>query len=235
MAGEELPQFENKRPANSSVIGFWHVKRKRQAGQLAGTYSIGDMDSTFTPPLAPKPSQPKLRPRQERWRAPGAKAIEDPEQVPDGWNPDEPDLDPDDIVGQIRRCHERIKDNIMPKFFQTRLENYEKRRKDDEKLREGLPAGLDWNVVLRINSLINIKEALEDNGDPDKEIPNIRAMLDEYIAGSLSWIPGKVTYWGRGERLTPAKDFTWEECERLAQNYSATQGFWVEGVRQRSL
>jgi hypothetical protein len=71
--------------------------------------------------LAPKSSQPKLWPRQERWRAPGTKAIEDPEQVPDGWNSDEPDLDPDDIVGQIRRCHERIKDNIMPKVLPDKI------------------------------------------------------------------------------------------------------------------
>ncbi|KAJ5983566.1 hypothetical protein N7481_005665 [Penicillium waksmanii] len=150
------------------------------------------MDSTFTPPLAPKPSQPKLWPRQARWRAPGTKAIEDPEQ--------------------------------------TRLRNFENRRKGDAKLREGLPAGLGWNVVLRINSLRNIKKALEDNGDPDKEISNILAIIEAYIDGSLSWIPGKVTYWGLGERLAPAKDFTWEECEKAGQNYSVSQGFWVEGL-----
>jgi len=33
-----------------------------------------------------------------------------------------------DIDGQIVRCKERIKDNIMPQFFQLRLKDYQKKK-----------------------------------------------------------------------------------------------------------
>lgn len=125
MADRELPRLENKRQVDSSNIEFWHINKRRNKGQLAGKYSTRDEDSTFIPPFAPEPSQPKLWPRQYKWKATGNEAIEGPEQVPKGWNLNEPDLDSDDIVGQIKRRHKRIADNIMPKFFRTSLEDME--------------------------------------------------------------------------------------------------------------
>ena len=33
-----------------------------------------------------------------------------------------------DIEGQIARCKERIEDNIMPRFFEKRLEGFQRQR-----------------------------------------------------------------------------------------------------------
>lgn len=224
-------EFDNTRPNDCSVQKFSWVRKHRQEGELSGSYKKTDVDSTFTGPWnPPAPNKPQL-PRNPRWIASGPEPITDPNQLPQGWNPDEPDLNHCDIDAQIQRCHERLEDNILPAFFQNKLETYETMQRKRDDMIATMPEGLGLNVALRINSLKEIGKTLESNGDPHSEIPNILAIIDAYNTGKLKWEPGKVSYWADGKPLAGPKKFEWNECERLSENYKTTHGFWIEGVR----
>ena len=74
----------------------------------------------------------------------------DVNEVPDGWNPNEPDLDDkyenntswslrrlltrvfSDIEGHIERAKERIQDGIMPQVFEGVLEEYQLKKTNRE-------------------------------------------------------------------------------------------------------
>lgn len=78
------------------------------------------------------PEKPHSRPQRQRWTNPDNQPLKSWAQLPQGWNIDEPDLDPQDLSAQIERCKERIEENIMPYIFEIRLKVLEKAKASRE-------------------------------------------------------------------------------------------------------
>ncbi|KAJ5953015.1 uncharacterized protein N7479_011428 [Penicillium vulpinum] len=77
-----------------------------------------DLKVSYESRIPPPPVRPK---RQTRWQRPATNPIVYMEDLPKGFNYDEPDLDPEDLEAQIARCYERISDNIVVGQFQIKL------------------------------------------------------------------------------------------------------------------
>jgi hypothetical protein len=169
-------------------------------------------------------------PRQRRWKHDGEEPITNINDVPEGWNANERDLDPDDINAQIDRCFERIEDGIMPHVFDIRLESYLAIREARNAMISSEPKGLSFEIVQRLDALKIIKSHLETQGDPDEQLSNVRALLKAYREGMLKWSQGKVSYWSNGVQLNEPTKFNRELHERMQQENDATKSWWVEGV-----
>ncbi|KAJ5373857.1 hypothetical protein N7517_005863 [Penicillium concentricum] len=170
-------------------------------------------------------------PRQQRWKHDGDVPITDPALVPEGWNADELDLDVNDINGQVERCMERISDGILPSFFKFRLSEYEKRRAARDEMIHSEPAGLSWDIVQRLDHLKTIETHLNTNGDPDDQLPNVKAIIKAYREGKLGWSRGWVSYWSKGIQLNAPQKFSVEYHKKLAEEYDTTRAWWVEGLQ----
>jgi hypothetical protein len=92
--------------------------------------------------------------------------------------------------------------------------------------------GLSWKAVQRVQDLEGTLEFLEEEGDDDKQISNVRSLLDAYRSRKLEWNVGLVTYWSYGEQLCQPRPFDWEEFREINRQHEGHQGFWVEGVSQ---
>lgn len=169
-------------------------------------------------------------PRQQRWKHNGDQPITDPALVPEGWNADELDLDVNDIDGQVERCVERISDGILPNFFKFRLSQYERRRAARDEMVHSEPAGLSWDIVRRLEHLKNIDKYLSTKGDPDNQLPNVKAIIKAYRERKLGWSRGWVSYWSKGVQLNAPQKFDAELHKKLAREYDTTKAWWVEGV-----
>lgn len=169
-------------------------------------------------------------PRQQRWKHHGAQPITDPALVPEGWNADELDLDVNDIDSQVERCIERISDGILPNFFKFRLSQYERRRAARDEMVHSEPAGLSWDIVRRLEHLKTIERYLSTNGDPDNQLPNVKAITKAYREGKLGWSRGWVSYWSKGVQLNTPQKFDADVHKKLAEEYDTTKAWWVEGV-----
>ncbi|KAJ5824255.1 hypothetical protein N7447_006595 [Penicillium robsamsonii] len=170
-------------------------------------------------------------PRQQRWKHDGDVPITDPALVPEGWNADELDLDFNDIDGQIERCMERISDGILPSFFKFRLSQYEKRRAARDEMIHSEPAGLSWDIIRRLDHLKSIETHLNTNGDPDDQLPNVKAITKAYRKGKLGWSRGWVSYWSKGVQLNTPQKFDTDYHKKLAEEYDTTRAWWVEGLQ----
>jgi len=176
------------------------------------------------------PPKRKFPPRQTRWKHDGDEPITNINDVPEGWNANEPDLDPDDINAQIDRCFERIEDGIMPGVFEIRLDSYLAVREARNAMVDSEPSGLSFDVVQRLNSLKIIKNDLETRGDPDEQLSNVRALLKAYREGKLNWSKGMVTYWSNGLQLNTPSKFNRKIHEKMLKENNTTKSWWVEGV-----
>lgn len=74
-----------------------------------------------------------------------------------------------------------------------------------------------------------IEAAIVKNGDPCKELPNVRALMAAYRKGKLEF-DGRVTYWSGGEKVGEAAKFEVEDFRKLNKGNKGEKGFWVEGV-----
>ncbi|KAJ5503253.1 hypothetical protein N7463_006127 [Penicillium fimorum] len=193
-----------------NYVDYSMLAQARQAGQ-AETYS--------------RP------PRQQRWKHDGDVPITDPALVPEGWNADELDLNFNDIDGQIERCMERISDGILPDFFEFRLSQYEKRRAARDEMIHSEPAGLSWDIVRRLDHMKIIETHLSTNGDPDDQLPNVKAITKAYREGRLGWSRGWVSYWSKGVQLNTPQKFDADYHKKLAEEYDTTRAWWVEGLQ----
>jgi hypothetical protein len=178
------------------------------------------------------PPRPKRHfpPRQQRWKHDGDEPITNIEDVPEGWNANEPDLDYDDVDAQIDRCFERLEDGIMPRVFEIRLDSLLAARNARNAMIDSEPTGLSYEIVQRLHALKLIKDHLETKGDPDVQLPNVRALLKAYRAGELKWSEGMVTYWSNGLQLNTPTKFNRELHEQMTLENDATKSWWVEGV-----
>ncbi|KAF7522635.1 hypothetical protein PCG10_007355 [Penicillium crustosum] len=168
-------------------------------------------------------------PRQQRWKHNGDQPITDPALVPEGWNADELDLDVNDIDSQVERCLERISDGILPNFFKFRLSQYERRRAARDEMVHSEPAGLSWDIVRRLEHLKNIDKYLSTNGDPDNQLPNVKAIIKAYRQRKLGWSRGWVSYWSKGVQVNTPQKFDADRHKKLAGEYDTNKAWWVEG------
>ncbi|KAJ5585218.1 uncharacterized protein N7459_005018 [Penicillium hispanicum] len=145
------------------------------------------------------------------------------------WSLNEPDLHESDIEGNIQRCHERIETGILPKFFEIKLEKYEKKKALQDEIASTAP-GYSFEVCQRLHSLDFIKESLEKKGDRYEQLPNVYALIKAYQSGNLDWYGDKVTFWSQGRQIGGVRDFDWDEFEQVASENNGEKGFWVEGV-----
>ncbi|CAI7662555.1 unnamed protein product [Penicillium glandicola] len=169
--------------------------------------------------------------RQQRWTHRGSEPINDPALVPKGWKADELDLDVNDIDAQVERCMERINDGILPNFFKFRLSQYEKRRAARDEMVHSEPAGLSWDIVRRLDHLKAIEAHLDTNGDPDNQLPNVRALMKAYREGKLGWSRGWVSYWSKGVQVNTPQPFDADYHRKLAREHDTTREWWVEGLQ----
>ncbi|KAJ5144097.1 uncharacterized protein N7515_002884 [Penicillium bovifimosum] len=196
---------------------------------------------------APPPNPPILG-KKQAWGKAKDGVIKDIERAPKGWNSDEPDLLPDDLDAQIKRCNERIKDGIMPQVYELKLRELEAKQKGRQKLmKENL--GLPWPVVKRLDGLREIQEALatglgrypKESSDEDKAkhgnqldaesmSKTARAIVEAYTTGKLQWNPGFVTYWCDGKQLCSPRPFRLDEYRVLHDLNKGHASFWVEGM-----
>lgn len=99
----------------------------------------------------------------------------------------------------------------------------------NRQMARGEPAGLDWNVIQRIDHLKKMKEELEKNGDAKGQVPNLEALLKAYRTRKLQWT-GLITYWSKGKQLCEPRPFNWDEFEAINRKFDGHRAFWCEGV-----
>ncbi|KAJ5627021.1 hypothetical protein N7528_004448 [Penicillium herquei] len=172
--------------------------------------------------------------RQPRWTHNSGEPLTDYSKLPEGWNMNEPDLDPDDIDANIQRAKERIQDNIMPHAFQWRLHEYEKEKTYRRfllisKIISKWPKGLSWNVLQRLESLEFLQGKLELD-DPLEQLTNVKSISEAYKYNQLE-INDLVTYWSHGTQISQPRPFDWDELMAINTHYEGSKGFWVEGYK----
>ncbi|KAJ5711115.1 hypothetical protein N7488_005271 [Penicillium malachiteum] len=176
--------------------------------------------------------------RRPRWKHRGKEPLTDISKlIGMEWDTRKPDLDPEDLEGQIARCKERIEDNIMPSFFEDRLKRLEAENQGILEIQnsENEVPGLSMNVVSRIAQLRQIKDALEkEGGGSTNQLPNVNAIITAYRNKTLD-ATGLVTYWSQGKQLCQPRIFDWDEFEAINDACNGSQGFWVEGFSDLSL
>ncbi|CEO58603.1 hypothetical protein PMG11_03314 [Penicillium brasilianum] len=164
-----------------------------------------DLDVSYVGKI--KLPDPPERPKRKRWTHKGAEPIMQMQDVPQGWNTEEPDLDPDDVDALIARCKERINvDRILPYMFKGKLARLEKEKNRRENLMANYP-GLSWNVVKRIVQLEGAvkyleKRHLEGRKGEYERLQTALAIQEAYRVGDLGLHAGLVTYWAEGRRLS---------------------------------
>ncbi|KAJ5608776.1 hypothetical protein N7528_009343 [Penicillium herquei] len=196
---------------------------------------------------------PKKAKKNPKWEHKGPTPLIDPEQLPEGWTANEPDLDRLDIDGQIERCHERLEANIMPMVFEQRLKEYQLVKQKQVFQQNSYP-DLTPAVIERILNLKAIYDEMEQtpsqngfqsNGHKleseemiaartrkERQQENIKAVLLAYMSGQLQWMDGYVTYWSKGKQLCQLRLFDWDEFEAIYDRFDGNSSFWTEGITQ---
>ncbi|CAG8165784.1 unnamed protein product [Penicillium salamii] len=189
---------------------------------------LADLDTDYTKKLAEERAKLKPTGKKQIW-GPVDEPIVEREKAPNGWNDNEPDLDPDDFPAQIARCKERIRENVLPRVYEHKLEDLLKIQKAQLNLLKKTP-GVSLDVARRLQSLEGQLEWLESEGDEFHLVSNLKAIEEAYKSGSLEWTHGLVTYWNQGVQLCQPRPFEWREFECLHDKYDGTKtGFQVEG------
>ncbi|KAJ5726940.1 hypothetical protein N7493_005967 [Penicillium malachiteum] len=124
---------------------------------------------------------------RKKWKIEGP-PITDSDKVPEGWTVNEDDIDEFDIEANIERNIERIKEGILPQFFKVRLMRYEQMKRDRDTFRASEP-GVGGGVRVRIDTLKRIQSSLVQDGDPDDQLLNVKAVIEAYRTKKLKWNP----------------------------------------------
>ncbi|KAF3398345.1 hypothetical protein F1880_006100 [Penicillium rolfsii] len=176
-------------------------------------------------------SRPMLaREREVNWVHDGSR-IDDPDKLPDKWDPNEYDIDENDIDGNIERCYLRIEENILPKLFEERLERYLRRKAEKDEIIAAAP-GLPWKVARRLHDLRFIEEDLAKN-DSQEQMSNVRAIIAAYTRGQLKWKQGFVTFWSNGRMVWGPGKFDWKTFSDVNTAHQGHKSFWVEDLKIR--
>ncbi|KAJ5366491.1 hypothetical protein N7541_000432 [Penicillium brevicompactum] len=151
----------------------------------------------------------KTQQRRKSWtKWAKKKPLTDPSKLPKGWHMNENDLEIDDIEGQIKRCHERIAENIMPNIFRQRLRAYNLAKQEND-----------------------YEKDLSSTRGPLKQVRNINSILEAYRSKKLIWTPGSITYWSNGVQICEPRAFDWDEFETINSKYQKDGTFWTEGLK----
>ncbi|KAJ5641470.1 hypothetical protein N7490_005470 [Penicillium lividum] len=189
-----------------------------------------DLNKSYIPDIPPVSTKAARPPRQQRWIHRGRTPLTDVKDLPEGWNSKEPDLTEHDVDAQIKRCKERIADNIMPHVFEQRLIEFQEVKKYRKSLYKGEPSHLSWEVIQRIDTLKGIrKDILKE--DKYEQLSNVDAILDAYRKGKLTRNAGRtrlVTYWSKGVQLSQPRRFDWDEFDAINDLHKGEKSFWVE-------
>ncbi|KAJ5765676.1 hypothetical protein N7520_005235 [Penicillium odoratum] len=189
-----------------------------------------DLNKSYIPDIPPFSTVVARPPRQQRWIHPGRTPLTNVKDLPEGWNSKEPDLSEHDVDAQIKRCKERIVDNIMPQVFEQRLIEFQEVKKYRKSLYKGEPSHLSWEVIQRIDALKGIrKDILKE--DKHEQLSNSDAILDAYRKGKLTRNAGRtrlVTYWSKGVQLSQPRPFDWDEFDAINDLHKGEKSFWVE-------
>ncbi|KAJ5084120.1 hypothetical protein NUU61_008699 [Penicillium alfredii] len=151
------------------------------------------------------------------------------ENIPEGWTANEPDLEEDDIDGNIQRCRDRIAAGIFPRAFKARLKGYKVRKRARDAILTAEPEIQDENVAQRLHWLKFTEAELVKDGDKGEHLPNVRALIKAYRSGKLAWDETKVTYWSKGKQLCEPQEFDVEGFKKINLANNGHKGFWVEG------
>ncbi|KAJ5698578.1 hypothetical protein N7462_000583 [Penicillium macrosclerotiorum] len=190
-----------------------------------------DLHRSYVTTYQPKARAARRLPRQTRWKHTGSNPLTDIKSLPMGWNSKEPDLDPNNIDGQILRCQERIADNIMPHVFQHRLREYKAIQSHQKQMALNEPTGLKLNTYERLKCLrIMEEECQRKSEDKYCQLSNIQAIMRAYRSHRLEW-NGLITYWSNGIQLCEPRPFDWDEFEAINLKHEGHKGFWTEGIR----
>ncbi|CAG7921869.1 unnamed protein product [Penicillium olsonii] len=199
---------------------------------------VSHAHKVWAPEIRPVLSQKKRS--WKKWTK--EEPLTDPAKLPRGWHMNEDDLAIDDIDGQIKRCHERIAENIMPDIFRQRLKEYTLAKDENEQMRlaetEKHPRSTDlsFDVIQRLHTLEAIKTDLEESrkksksSDASRQLLNINAILEAYRSKKLDWNDGLVTYWAKGVQICQPRNFDWDEFEIINSKYNHKGAFWTEGL-----
>ncbi|OQD67531.1 hypothetical protein PENPOL_c003G09919 [Penicillium polonicum] len=172
----------------------------------------------------PRPQMPE----KQQW--PKVKGvITERENAPKGWNPEEPDLMPDDFESQIERCRERISENIMPHVYQHKMTEFMAKQTERDTLMATEP-GLSWPVVQRLHDLKFILAWLVEESDVHNLVDTVKEVIKHYRAGDLDWTPDLVSYWYTGVPVSRPRPFHWDEYRWIHDKCEGHEGFWVEGI-----
>lgn len=105
------------------------------------------------------------------------------------------------------------------------------------KLRAMLKAepGLEWDVVVRLQTLKQMAEFVDALGDPNRLLSCITSVISAYRSKELTWDEGKVTYWRDGKLVGgPPSIFEWDRFRELNSDNEG-EGFWIEPVSSSSV
>ncbi|KAJ6023772.1 hypothetical protein N7540_004569 [Penicillium herquei] len=89
--------------------------------------------------------------------------------------------------------------------------------------------GVNWTVRVRIDTLKRIETSLMNDGDPDEQLLNVRAIIEAYRSKKLEWKPLQVTYWARGEIYKGPEEFDSKKLARYLEDLAHPKSWWVEG------
>ncbi|KAF7715898.1 Uncharacterized protein PECH_005765 [Penicillium ucsense] len=119
----------------------------------------------------------------------------------------------------------------MPQLWEAKLEIYEGNHRAVEEMLATENSSLSFSTVVQIKNLENLRDYLEEEGDPHEQLVNVRALIKAYRKKLLLWEDGKVTYWSKGECIHGPVDFdrTFEDVKKYNEQCRGTS-FWVEGL-----
>ncbi|KAJ6007944.1 hypothetical protein N7540_011920 [Penicillium herquei] len=170
----------------------------------------------------------------------GKEIIERPGPQPSHTSISDCDVDFADLETRIERCRYRIAQGVCVQINTLKLAALEQRFQEQQydqlitltKARQlmALAPGLSWPTICRLENLKLIEEELKRQGDPCKELLNVRAIMNAYQSQRLE-VDGNATFWCNGELLAGPQRFDWDDFWRLntAENRKGS-GFWLECI-----
>ncbi|KAJ5724859.1 hypothetical protein N7493_006587 [Penicillium malachiteum] len=160
--------------------------------------------------------------------------VERPGPLPSHPSISDCDVDFADLETQIQRCRDRLSQGVYVQLNTLKLAALEEKLQEQQLTKDrrvmALAPGLSWPTICRLQSLKIIEEELERQGDPCKELLNVRAIMNAYQSRYLE-VDGNATFWCNGELLAGPQRFEWEDFWRLntAENRKGS-GFWLEHI-----
>ncbi|KAJ5949823.1 hypothetical protein N7454_001407 [Penicillium verhagenii] len=92
-----------------------------------------------------------------------------------------------------------------------------------------LEPGLPWAVVQRLDTLAAMEKILIQE-DKHGQVANVRAIMQAYRDGSLTWDPPNVTFWANGILYKGPEQLTTPRLNRYWRELGCPKAWFVEGM-----